>query len=301
MLPVIFAALVSLSDCGVIQQDHIFGRDLAAAVPGLRSLSSESDFGLAPAPGHVRTFPLAELRRIAAENHIAAELPSSACFVWSMKMLPREVLLSAMKTSFGPREVHIEIVDQSRWPTPEGNVSFPRSSLSLSTSGISLWRGYVSYASNRRFEIWARVRVSAREMHVEAAEELLSSQPVRAAQLKLAAYDGPITRDEPFTAVDEVIGLIPRFDISAGKTLTRNAFDVPKEVERGDTVSVASEVGYARVEAECVAEQSGRIGAIIPVHNARSGRKLRALIQAKGKAVVASSDALGLIAEDARQ
>jgi flagella basal body P-ring formation protein FlgA len=301
MLSLMLAAITALSDCRVIQQDHILGRDLAAAIPGLQALPPASDFGLAPTPGHARVFQTAELRRIAEVNHIDAELTNNACFVWPMRKVPQDILLGSMRRSFGSRQVEIELIDSSLWPAPEGEISFPLSSLALSTSGISLWRGYVGYASNRHFEIWARVRIYVKEMHVIAAEKLPAGQPLRASQLKAGSYEGAITRNQPFTAVDEVVGLMPRFDISAGKTLTRDLLDFPKEVERGDTVTVASEAGHARVEAECVAEEGGRIGAVIPVHNARSGRKFRALIQAKGKAVVAFSDALGLLAEDARR
>jgi flagella basal body P-ring formation protein FlgA len=299
MLPLILAAITSLSDCHVIRQDHIFGRDLAAAVSGLTALSPASDFGLAPIPGHPRVFQAAELRRIAAANHINAEITDKVCFVWSMKVPSQELLLNAMKRSFGSRQVQLEFVDQSRWPAPEGEVSFPLSSLTLSTSGQAVWRGYVSYASNRRFEIWASIRISVRELHVIAAEKLESGRPLRASQLKLETYYGAITRDEPLTGLDEVVGLLPRFDISAGKTLTRDLLEIPKVVQRGDTLTVATESAHARVEAECIAEESGPSGAIIAVHNSRSGRKFRVQIQAKGKAIVAFSDALGLIAEGA--
>jgi flagella basal body P-ring formation protein FlgA len=95
--------------------------------------------------------------------------------------------------------------------------------------------------------------------------------------------------------------MISKFDIPAGTTLTRQLLDIPHDVERGDTLTVISAIGRARVEAECIADQSGRAGSIIAVHNARSGRRFRVLIQAKGRAVVASSDALGLIAEDLRR
>src|SRR5690348_10248261 len=105
MLSLMLAAITSLNDCRVIRQDHILGRDLAAAIPGLQTLPPAADFGLAPTPGRARVFQTAELRRIAEANHIDAEVTHNACFVWPMRALSEEIFIGAMKRSFGSRQV----------------------------------------------------------------------------------------------------------------------------------------------------------------------------------------------------
>lgn len=298
MLLFLLAAVTPVNGCVTLQHDHIFGRDLAAAASAFAALSPDSDFGPAPLPGSTRVFPVRELKRIAAEWKIQAAFSNDVCFVWATKPLSREELIAAMTKALEPRQVKIEIQDQSSWPAPEGEICFPRSSMSLSSAGIALWRGYVSYASTRRFDIWVRARISVKENHLVTTEKIASGHSLSINQLKSDPYDGVLTRDEPFTSVDQVLGLIAKFDLSAGTLLTKQMLDLPRDIERGGTLTVIAETGHARVEAQCIAEESGRAGDIIPVHNARSGRRFRALIQAKGRAVVASTDALGLVAED---
>ena len=95
--------------------------------------------------------------------------------------------------------------------------------------------------------------------------------------------------------------MITKFDLPAGTLLTKRLLEAPHDVERGDSLVVIAETGRARVEAQCIAEENGRTGDIIRVVNARSGRHFRALIEGKNKAVIASTDALGLIAEDVKR
>ncbi len=246
-------------------------------------------------------FPAQELRRIAAQRGIKGSFVNDVCFVWATKPLSRDSLIAAMKNTLAPRQVNIDILDQSSWPAPNGDIYFPPSSISFTSAGIVVWRGYVSYAATHRFDIWARARITLKEIHLVTTERIVAGHPLSITQLRAEPYDGVLTRDQPFTAAEQVLGFIPKFDLSAGTLLTRQVLDVPHDVERGDTLTVVAETGRARVEAECIAEESARAGDIIPVHNARSGRRLRVLVEARGKAVVASSDALGLIAEDVKR
>ncbi len=301
MLFFMLAVVTPLGGCRAIQHSQILGQDLASAVPALQGLPPSSDFGSAPLPGSTRVFQVRELKRIAAENRIQADFSQDVCFAWSMKPLTRQAIADAITKTLAPRHVQIEILDQSSWPAPEGEICFPRSSMSLEAGGVALWRGYISYASTRRFEIWAKARVLVQETHFMTVEKLVAGQPLTASQLKSEFYNGALTREEPFTSIEQVLGMIPKFDIPAGTMLTRQLLNVPHDIERGDTLTVVAEIGRARVEATCIAEESGRTGSIISVHNARTGRRLRVIVQAKGKAVLAVPDALGLIAEDRRR
>ena len=298
MLLFLLAAAAPLSACVAIQHDHILGRDLAVAAPALAGLSPDADFGPAPMPGSTRVFPVRELKRVAAEHSIQGDFSNNVCFVWATRPVSRDELVKAMTKSLAPRQVTIEVLDQSSWPAPAGEICFPRTSLTLSSTGSALWRGYIGYSSRHRFDIWVRARISVKENHLVTTEKIAAGQPLSIAQLKEEPYNGILTREEPFTAAEQVLGLIPKFDLSAGTLLTRSLLDLPHDVERGDALIVVAESGRARVEAQCIAEENGRAGDIISVRNSRSGRRFRALVQAKGKAVVAFTDALGLIAED---
>ncbi len=297
----VLAFVVPQMDCVAIQHEKVLGKDLASAVPALQALAADGEFGPAPLPGNKRVFERRELARIAAENQIAAVPDRDVCFAWATKQLARESIRNAMQLALGPRQVQIDVLDRSLWPAPEGEIVFPLSSLTLNANGIALWRGFVRYGTARRFDIWARARISVTETRVIATQKISGGRPVAAAQIGTETYEGALTRERPYACVQDVVGFIPKFDLLPGTVLTDRLLDAPHDVERGETLAVTAQIGLARVEAECVAEDSGRAGTIIPVHNARSGRRLRVLVEGKGKAVVASSDALGLLAEDSRR
>ncbi len=88
--------------------------------------------------------------------------------------------------------------------------------------------------------------------------------------------------------------MVARFEIRAGTVLTSRLLEAPKEVERGDTVSVLVQAPGARIEAAGVAEQSGARGSLIVVRNAKSGKKFRALVEDQDKVVVIPQAPIGL-------
>jgi flagella basal body P-ring formation protein FlgA len=301
IMHMILATVAALPGCQIIRLDHIFGRDLAAAVPAMQSLPPELDLGLAPVPGHSRVFEAADLRRIAAQNHLDVQVSQSACFAWPMRVPSRGELLQAMQQQLKNRHAQIEIVDQSLWPAPEGDLSFPLTGLTIGSMGPSFWRGYVRYGAGARFNIWARVQISVKETHLVTTQKIVAGQALSAAQVSAALYEGPLTRDEPFTAVEQVIGSVAKFDIPAGITLTRLLVEKEKAVERGAILVITAENGNARVQAECIAEESGRVGDVIKVRNALSGRRFNARIASKGEAIISSTDGLGLTGENTPQ
>lgn len=298
ILFLLLAASTAANTCVSIEHDRILGRDLALAAPALQGLAADSDWGPAPLPGSTRVFPIRELKRIAAVAHIQGDFPNDACFGWRTAPLSPDELKAAMRKALAPRAVKVDLLEQSLWPAPKGEISFPASSLNLSANGIVLWHGYVNYAGARRFDIWARARITVTENHLVTVDKISAGRPLSLIQVRSEPYDGPLTREDPITATQDAIGMIAKFDLAPGTLLTRRVLDLPHDVERGDTLTVIAETGHARVEAQCIADECGRAGDIIPVHNARSGRHFRALLQAKGKAVLASSDALGLIAQN---
>jgi flagella basal body P-ring formation protein FlgA len=293
-LLLLWLATVSPGACLPIEHEHILGRDLARANAAFAGLPADLDFGVAPLVGSSRVFSAREFERIATTHGIQAEFSGEVCFSWPTKPLTSEAIADAMTKALLPRRVHVDVVDQSSWPVPAGNLIFPVSSLSFGADGVVLWRGYVNYGSTRRFSIWARARVQVQENHLFAAEKIQAGETFSPANVLTEAYDGVLTRDEPLTNMEDLTGQIARFDIASGTLLTHSMGRVPHIVERGDELTVISEKGRARVEAQCIADESGGAGSVITVHNARTGRRLRVLVEAKDKGVLASDDALGL-------
>jgi hypothetical protein len=53
----------------------------------------------------------------------------------------------------------IELIDYMRGPVPEGELEFTRTGLPAGAS-MGIWSGVIRYAGNRRFPVWAKVRLT---------------------------------------------------------------------------------------------------------------------------------------------
>ncbi len=300
MIPGILLTLVlGASACQTITTDHIYGRDLALVLPVFRTLPENQVVGLSPFPGQQRVFRPNELARIAAANDIDEHFESSVCFSWPMSVPTVDKMRAAMQKTLAGRNAQIEFVEQSLAPAPPGEMTFAQSGLSGNSDGPVLWRGTVAYAENRIFTIWARVRVTVKEPRVVAVESLHAGEEIRPEQIRLTMYEGPLSRESIYGALQDVVGLTPKNAIGNGQTLTQSMLRQRSEVERGDLVKVLVQMQSAHVEAQGIAEESGRRGSVITVRNVRSGRKFRARIEDKGQVLVMPNGPTGLVVEEA--
>jgi flagella basal body P-ring formation protein FlgA len=288
------AALV----CHTVENDRIFARDLAAVEPAFQALPQNLEIGLAPVPGQQRTFRPEELSGIARIHHIEAGFTRPVCFGWELKVPARADLLAAMNETLAHRNATIEIVDQSNAPLPPGKLSFPLSGLSGTSDGPVIWRGSITYANGRTLLTWARVRISVREQHVAAAEVLHPGDEIRAVQLKLVDYQGPLTREHYFTSTTDVVGMTPRCTVNPETALLDSMVRERKLVERGDTVAVTVQSERTRIEAQAIAEESGASGSTIAVRNPKSGRRFMAKVQQRGKVLVVPAGPAGLLTDE---
>ncbi len=279
-------ALAQPLACHPIQADSIYGRDLAAAVPELATLPPDLPFGLSPIPGQSRVFRAAELHRIALANHIVAKTLPDICFAWTVSVPAQKDVLAAIRKTLENRVSQVEIVDQSLVPAPAGTIVFPLSGLSGESDRPVIWHGYVQYAGNHRFPIWARVRITVNESRIVTTTDLSPQEPIRADQIKVESYAGPIPL-HPFVAdASKSVGFVPRRYIPSGSPLTEDMIEPQPEVERGDVVEVIVQNGAARVEAKGIAQQSGVTGEVIGVKNAKTGRPFRARVESKDVVVL---------------
>jgi flagella basal body P-ring formation protein FlgA len=111
------------------------------------------------------------------------------------------------------------------------------------------------------------------------------------------AYTGALPREEPVTELSHVIGMVARRDIPVGTPICGSMLETPREVQRGDTVSVIAQAGTATIEAQGVAEQDGRRGDVITLRNPRSGKTFRGKVEKKDVVAVVPGGFFGLVAE----
>ena len=210
----------------------------------------------------------------------------------------RETILASIGKTLAGRNAQVELLDQSLAAAPAGEAVFPLTGLSGVSDEAITWRGYVRYAGEKRYMIWARVRVRVKENHILATETLKPDLAITQDEVRLEPYDGPLPRDKVLTDLASVIGMVPRRPLAAGIPLTENDVDKPREVERGDNVQVIAEEGHAHIEALGIAEDGGRRGAVITVKNSTSGKKFRARIEDKDKVLVIPGTSSGLAVEE---
>ncbi|MBV9500137.1 MAG: flagellar basal body P-ring formation protein FlgA [Acidobacteriaceae bacterium] len=297
MLVVLLAVLMQPVACHSIASDWIQGSDLADALPAFSGLLADTKISPAPFPGQVRIFHPAELRRLAIANRLNAEITGDICFSWKLNALSPDVLEAAMKSTLAGREPQVEILEQSLAPVPEGTVVFPYSGLGSNSPSGALWRGYVAYAGSRRFPIWARVRITIAEKRVIAASAVHFGDALKSEQLREQVYTGAPPREECVSDMSKIAGMTARRDIAAGTPICAWMLEPPREVVRGDTVSVIAQSGAAVIEAQGVAEQDGRRGDIITLRNPRSGKTFRGRVEKKDVVAVVPGGFFGLVAE----
>jgi flagella basal body P-ring formation protein FlgA len=255
--------------------------DLARAVPAFAAVPADTRIGNAPAPGAVRTFDAADLEREARRLGISPGEVREACFAWPLSVPTRERFLQAMTQALELPDARIEILETSRQPAPPGPLVFSRSSLRTPPSDDATpvqWRGYVDYGNHRRFQVWARVRITAAIQRVVTNEPLRAGRRIEPRQVRLESYEGFPLGERSASRLDQVVGQMLLRPLTAGAVVPAHLLERPIDVERSDLVKVRVRNGAALILAEGVAEAAGRRGDTISVRNATSGSTFRARI-----------------------
>lgn len=284
--------------CLPIQDERIYARDVAAAVPAFATVAADFALGYAPTPGTRRVLKGEALARLARNQGVAADMLEAVpdvCFERAMATLEAEDVLEAMRSAWaignvsGP-DVRMELRSFSPQIAPQGKVVFPRTGLQMPATsdpqGDVLWRGYVLYGNNRRFSISARARISATTTRVVALADLSVGSVVREDQVRLESFDTFALDDRPARNLDEVVGFVARTSIRSGATVLRSQLGRAPEVARGDVVKVEVTAGGAHLLFEGRAETAGVEGKTILVKNLTSGKDFRARVTGKGKVSV---------------
>lgn len=299
-LVLLTAQAVLVHACSPVEHDPISARDLAEFVPVFGNLPPDTPIAAAPGPNVHRVFRSLELVSLA--RNYSLDLPGSEdlCFEWPMEVPDRARVLEAMQAALPDPEIHIELLETSRYAAPRGRTEFHWDDLGApalpSAPTPVVWRGNVVYGNNQHFAIWARVRITARLSHVVAAETIREGTPIAPGQLRVESSDAfPVTGDT-VSRIDQVTGRIALRTIPAGSAIHLNQVARPPEVKRGDMVSVEVLSGSTRLAFTAKSESDGRKGDVIPVRNLHSNKIFQARVAGKDSALV---DMRGLENSDA--
>lgn len=275
-------------ECALVEGDRILAADLARERPLFAALDPAAVIGYAPAPGRQRTLDAEELARLARRHCLPEVSLEPVCFERAAETLRPERLVEAMRAALGEPQARIEILDFSRYPVPRGELSLPLAGLASPPPGKPespvVWRGRVVYDGRRSVAVWARVRISAPRRLVVARRDLVAGRPIQAADIEERLVETfPAQRNGTLTAA-AVVGATPRRRIRAGEALEASWLRLPRDVERGDAVTVEVASGAARLLLEGRAETGGRRGEPVAVRNPASGRRFTATVEGPGRA-----------------
>jgi flagella basal body P-ring formation protein FlgA len=287
IIAAIALASVTALDCRVVTADVIRMSDVAVVEPILSKLDADMIVGYSPLPGSVRILQAAQLARLARRNGISDGEFRDACFQRAMRELKEQELEAAVRQALGIPDAGIEMVDFSRYPAPVGDLVFPRSGLALTSppqSGPLVWKGYVAYGSGHQFPIWARVNVHARLNRVVALDNLVTSSPVRADQVRMEPLNGVPDALAPAQSLDQVIGRTLLRPIRRGATVSLDDIANVTAVRRGNKVDVDLDAGPLHLKFEATAESDGRFGDRIRLRNLQSGHTFIAEVCGKDQA-----------------
>lgn len=294
-IPLLLAMVPQPDGCLPIQDERIYARDVAAAVPAFSSVAGDIVLGYAPAPGSRRVFKGDALQTLARNQGVTAEAVPDVCFERAMTTLEAGEIVEAMRGAWyggdvQGADVRMELLSWSPQIAPQGKVVFPRTGLQLPAASDPqaevVWRGYVIYGNNRRFGVSARARITTTTTRVIALANLSVGEPVHEDQVRLESFDTFALDDRPARHLDEVVGYVPRTLIRAGSTVLRSQISRAPEVARGDVVKVEVTAGGAHLLFEGRAETDGIEGKTILVKNMTSGKDFRARVTGKGKVTV---------------
>jgi flagella basal body P-ring formation protein FlgA len=270
------------TSCLPVEGDQITGKDLARALPLFRAMPADTPLAPSPQPGGSRVFHLSELQSIASRFSVHLEAAPDVCFYIQTERLTEARVMQAMHDSLAIPDAVIEITELSTEPAPRGRIEFPRERLGtpalLNKRSPVLWRGFVVYAGERRFSVWANVWITAPVARIVSTDNLRQGVPIVASQVRrevTEAFPSAVSSDR---TVDQVVGLAPLHAITAGSEVRLDNLVRPNDVVKGDLVRVDVRMGAAHLALNGRAESTGRVGDFIGVLNPDSSRTFQARI-----------------------
>jgi len=290
MIATTFLLASMATGCLAVEGERVTAGDLSPAGAVFAALPPETSFGYAPAPGAKRVFRAVELQRLAAPHDLSLEPGALVCVARLMEPLTPERLLASMRVSLANPAARIELVEFTLFGAPRGEIEFPPAGLRRppvrDPGAAVLWHGFVRYNGERRFPLWAKVKITLSSTRVVADRDLRAGTLIEAGQLRLETSEGFPAGEPIATSIEEVVGRVVRRAVVAGSPVALTLLQQAKAVERGEPVRVEASIGSASVGMVGRAVTSGSVGDTVVVRNLHSGKSFPARVDRKGAVVV---------------
>jgi flagella basal body P-ring formation protein FlgA len=270
-------------------------RDLLSAADAARldQLAGPIQLFQAPEPGNKRKVSretLARLveRQVADEQlHLsgAASVTITRAGIWIEPEEMEAVLVDYLKTAAADLpgvELSLEnIYLPPRFMVPTGKIAYqvipaqPQVVGSRRLTLITRVDGQLIANQSMRVVLKARAQV------VVTTTDLKRGETLTAADLQLQQMDIS-DLNEPFLAVDELIGKQLKQTVRQGQALQRNQLEFPPMIKRGERVTIQASNPGLMLKASGEARQNGELGDMIRVRNIGSQREVVCRVLAAG-------------------
>jgi flagella basal body P-ring formation protein FlgA len=273
--------------CAPVDGPRITMRDLAHADSRFVAGDPALKIGFSPEPGSRRTFFPAELMRLAKGAGLESEAPfQPVCFERRSRVLNVGDLLPAIR-AWTPDTAVIEIAEWGRTPVPEGEIVVPSPSVTnRNFKEPMLLHGYVVFDGHRHAPVWVRARITVKREVVVAKETIDPGTHTIPADFQMETRDMVNDWNAPAITMDQVIGKVAKRRIAEGSAVALIDLKTPLPVEPGSGVTVEVREGATRLEFDAKAETGGRIGEMVTIRNASSGKLFSACVTGESTVLV---------------
>jgi flagella basal body P-ring formation protein FlgA len=279
--------------CVVVDSNRVLVRDVALEIPALSALPGELMLGYAPAPGMVRWWKGRHVQAVGFRHGIeTGEVPD---FCVERPSAPiREDEIDRVLRAMLPPGSRFHLVDFCRMPVPSGQLQFSLGVLVRPPNplpdSLLMWRGRVIFDKNRSAPFWAKVRISIHRQGVYAAHEIPQGKMIGPEDLRFEVREESLFSAVPETDPQRVSGKRSRRAIEAGAALTDALLVAPRDVNPGEVIEVQVQSGSASLKFNAQAVTGGHDGDQVLLLNQATGKRFKAVIAGKSRAVVSLED-----------
>lgn len=272
----LFAA-PTLFACTAVMGDRITAADLALTHAEFASAPAWTMIAYAPRFGARRDLSAGEIAKLAQGLGVPLLTSRAACFERAGRTITPEDLRAAMPV---PAEWRLEILgDQYRGRlAPPGQIQFERPVRSAhAMSDTVIWKGHILDARGETYPLWVRVRITADQEIWFARQPLKPGDTVSDGSIELRTVrDCPFPSEADPLPAGKLIGRRVRRAIAQGARIQMTDLVAPRDVERGDVVTVA--LGESGAVLRVEAESAGRSGETVLLRNPITGRRFQARV-----------------------
>jgi len=127
-------------------------------------------------------------------------------------------------------------------------------------------------------QFWVRAEVKLFSMIVVSSRPLAHHQIITPEDVRLELREVGASPPRPFTRIDEVVGKMVARSIEMNEPVTSAVAESPRVLRYGSPVVLVYETDSLRVESPGLAVEGGKVGDMIQVKNASSGKLLQAVV-----------------------